>query len=553
MLKVKIYSPQTPQEQRTLELVPEKMTEHVCMIGRSSNCGIVLNSPDVSRLHGKIEVKMGEYYFTDLASKDGSRLNNQVVPANQPTALKSGDILRISDFILEIEAIAVISEEAATVIDPKRTIISPPLPVALVPSQYMPVALVDPTQITRWTKGELAVKCIQITDETADVKTFSFVTDPPTLFSYKPGQFLTLDLEINGEQVLRSYSISSTPSRPHTLEITVKRVPAPDHEPNIPRGLVSNWLHDNLKVGSNLKLSGPLGKFTCFVNPSQKLLLISAGSGITPMMSMSRWVYDTASDCNIVFLHSARSKQDIIFHRELELMAGRMQNFHLAITATRPEAGQNWLGLRGRITESMLEMVAADFRDRTVYVCGPDSFMQATKKLLESIKFPMQNYYEESFGGAKKSKKVSPANQIASQPAEEPLAPTPKAFGIGAFLENLLPQSPAQPAAIANPIMPAAAPVAAAAATKIAVSFAKAGKEVPCDGEESVLEIADQAGVKIRSSCRVGSCGTCKKLKLEGNVKMEGFDPEALEPSEQAAGFILTCVSFPRDRVVMDV
>lgn len=519
------------------------------MVGRSSTCGIVLNSPEVSRMHAKIGLKDGQYYFSDLASKDGSRLNNQVMLANQASELKAGDILRIADFILEIEAIAFVSEEDATIIDPRRTIVAPPAPVPLEPSQYMPVALVDPTQMTRWTKGELTVKCVRIIDETPDAKTFAFVTDPPTLFSYKPGQFVTLDLDIDGEQVLRSYSISSTPSRPHTLEITVKRVPAPDNEPNVPRGLVSNWLHDNLTVDSEIKLSGPLGKFTCFANPSQKLLFISAGSGITPMMGMSRWVYDTASDCNIVFLHSARSRQDIIFHQELELMASRQPNFHLAITTTRNEAGQNWVGLRGRITESMLQMVAPDFRDRTVYVCGPDSFMQGTKTLLDSIGFPMQNYYEESFGGAKKKKAAPESKSVDAPPA---ISPTPKAFGIGAFLENLQPVF----APVANAPAIAAAPVAAPSApsaSKVAVVFAKSGKEVACDGEESILEIAEQAGVKIRSSCRVGSCGTCKKLKKEGTVKMEDFDPEALEPSEQEAGFILTCVSFPRDRVVMDV
>ena len=72
-------------------------------------------------------------------------------------------------------------------------------------------------------------------------------------------------------------SISSTPSRPHSIEITVKRVPAPRDEPSAPPGLVSNWLHDNLKVGSQIEVNAPVGKFTNFANPSPKLFLISAG------------------------------------------------------------------------------------------------------------------------------------------------------------------------------------------------------------------------------------------------------------------------------------
>jgi ferredoxin-NADP reductase len=305
----------------------------------------------------------------------------------------------------------------------------------------------------------------------------------------------------------------------------------------IPVGLVSNWLHDNLKVGSQLQASGAFGKFSCFEYPSQKLLFLSAGSGITPMMSMSRWIYDTYSDCDVVFFHCARSPEDIIYRQELEMMAVRSQKFHLAVTTTRSTPQQSWMGMRGRLTPAMLEMIASDWRDRTVFVCGPESFMQSTKSLLEGIGFPMQQYHEESFGGAKKSPK----------PAKEESEPSP-AFGIKAWLGKLqLPQE-AMSATSRSPNSPktSKSPVAT-------VVFTKSGKEVSCDGEESILEIAEQAGVKIRNSCRVGSCGSCKKVKLEGEVKMEGYDPEALEPSEVDAGYILCCVAFPKGKVAIDV
>ena len=81
--------------------------------------------------------------------------------------------------------------------------------------------------------------------------------------------------------------------------------------------------------------------------------------------------------------------------------------------------------------------------------------------------------------------------------------------------------------------------------------FAQSGKEVPCDGEESILEMAEQQGVKSRSSCKQGACGACKKRKLEGEVKYE-TNPEALDSSEQEAGYILTCVSYPVGRVVIE-
>ena len=154
-----------------------------------------------------------------------------------------------------------------------------------------------------------------------------------------------------------------------------------------------------------------MGEFTCFAKPSQKLLMISAGSGITPLMSMTRWLYDTSAECDVVFFHSARSPRDIIFRRELELMAPRLTNFRLAITTTQSELGEAWLGLSGRLTQAMLIAIAPDLWERTVYVCGPDSFMQAVKAILEGLAFPMQKYYEERLGAPKTGETYVPRVQ----------------------------------------------------------------------------------------------------------------------------------------------
>jgi len=489
--------------------MPETTIQGECIIGRASSCDLVLANPEVSRVHGRIRFYKGQYYFTDLGSTDGSRINNEEAKINQGYLLQEGDMIRIAEFVLLIEAVE-----------------TPPSGADATTNQE-----IDSDR--RWSKGDLTVRCVGAIDETADVRTFRFVAEPPVLFTYKPGQFVTLDLEINGEPVLRSYSISSTPSRPHTLEITVKRVSPPTDAPHVASGLVSNWLHDHITIGSEVKLSGgPLGKFSCLENPFQKLLMISAGSGITPMMSMSRWLHDTAPQCDIVFCHSARSPRDIIFRQELELMAARLPNFRLAITTTRSEPGEAWLGLSGRLTEAMLQLLAPDFRERTVYVCGPDSFMQGVKAMLSDLAFPMQHYYEESFGPPKKSKNASkPAVKELSIPPAKPLTN-------GHRVATDLVVSPPAPTPTSTSSQPA-------------VFFAQSGKEVPCDGEESILEMAEQQGVKIRSSCKQGACGACKKRKLEGEVKYE-TNPEALDSSEQEAGYILTCVSYPVGRVVIE-
>lgn len=509
MLKIKLFNYQTGEFQETI-LTPETTAQGECLIGRASNCDLVLDSPEVSRVHGRIKSQQDAYHYTDLGSANGSQINNQEVQVNQSYGLKVNDLIRIGDFLLLVEAIETTPDKAE-------------------PSIWQKLG-----GDRHWTKGDLTVRCVRIVAETSDVKTFTFVADPPVLFSYKPGQFVTLELDINGEQVLRSYSISSTPSRPHTLDITVKRVAAPADAPNAPPGLVSNWLHDHLKLGSQIKLSGPFGKFTCLPNPAPKLLLISAGSGITPMMSMARWMADTATETDITFFHCARTPRDIIFRQELEMMSARLPNFRLAFSTTQPEPGQPWCGFTGRLSAVMLQTIAPDFQERTVYVCGPDGFMQAVKTLLESLNFPMQNYHEESFGVAKKPKKSKkPEN---ATPAPLPASAQPQPSNNGYHKASSLVAASSSAVAIASP------PV---------VLFAQSGKEAAFDDAESILDLAEQEGIKIRSSCRQGVCGVCKKRKREGEIKYEST-PDALDSGEQAEGYILPCIAAPMGRVVIE-
>jgi glycine betaine catabolism B len=553
MLKIKVFKPQSPGEVQELELLSNSFADREFLIGRLPSCDFVLPDSKVSRHHAKIIFQAGKYHFIDLQSSGGSWLNQDQVVSNQPYQLKSGDVIRVGNYHLELSVFDLESEKSTVVIP-----LAPEIPASLAKTLVVrdvpsPIEWIDPTQMERWVKGELTVTCSRVIDETQDVKTFRFVTTPPVLFTYRPGQFVTLDLEIEGESVLRSYSISSTPSRPHTLEITVKRVPPPADAPHTPRGLVSNWLHDNIRAGSRLKLSGPFGKFTCFGTPARKLLFISAGSGITPMMGMSRWIYDTAIDCDVVFLHSARSPEDIIYRQELEMMACRQPNFQLALTMTKPAYQHGWHGFTGRISAALIQAIAPDFCDRTIYVCGPEGFMAGVKTLMQSLNFPMQNYYEESFGPPKKAKKVV-KERSATKVEPKKIA---RGFGLGAALQGLQMYAPSatrigssQP--LIAPESKPTPPQVGSIGMQTTVVFSKSGKEVTCDGEESILELAEQEGVKIRSSCRAGSCGSCKKLKTEGDVKMEGFDPEALDPEEQAAGYILTCISYPIGRVVVE-
>ena len=120
---------------------------------------------------------------------------------------------------------------------------------------------------------------IGIADEAPGVKTFTFRSDNQTWFRYKPGQFVTLELPAEPAPVMRTYTLSSSPSRPYTVAVTVKAQKD---------SIGTRWMFDNLKPGMALKAFGPLGDFSYAKYPGKKYLFISAGSGITPMMSMTQ-------------------------------------------------------------------------------------------------------------------------------------------------------------------------------------------------------------------------------------------------------------------------
>lgn len=436
-------------------------TGEAYLVGRTDTCHIFINDQEVSSIHGMITVREGKIEYIDLNSTNGSQINSLTLSKMQSYILQEGDSIRICDYLISVE-------------------------------DY------DNCQSKKkdacwWEQGDLTVECVHIINETSNTKTFVFVGIMPVLFNYKPGQFIVLNLEIEGQKIQRPYSISSSPSRPHTLEITVKRVVG---------GLVSNWLHDNIKVGAKLELSGCYGDFTCGLKPTSNLLLISAGSGITPMISMSRWLLETGVDVDIIFIHSASSPDEIIFRQELEMMANKYHNFHLSVTVTRKKVGQTWLGYSGRLNQAMLQLIVPDLPLRTVYICGADGFMATVKTQLQNLGLPMQNYYEESFGA---SKIVQDGNHGLLKPI---------------------------------------------AASSIVV-FAKSGKEVSSDGEEVIQILANKYGVNIKRTCGVGVCGACKSTVLSGEVKYIK-EPKALDLSDRQQGLCLTCIAQPIGRVTID-
>lgn len=394
--------------------------------------------------------------------------------------------------------------------------VAPPKPLQ---ANYVPA----PDRIVWWEKGPVEATCVRVIDETHDVKTFCFRVHPDLWFSYNPGQFITLELVIDGKKVKRSYSLGSSPSRPHTLEITVKRAEAPSKD--IPPGLVSNWLHDNMKVGDRITFKGPNGRFSCAGETNKKLLMISAGSGIVPVMGMARFLCDTHADCDIIFYHSARTMDDFIFRRELERMASYYHNFRLVLTVTRPRSLDPYFGFTGRISLEQLRLGFPDFMDRAIYLCGPNVFMENVKAILEEAGFPMKQFNWESFGGAATPKPTKATKEAITHHAEE---------------EHHKKEHQAAKVDASSP-----------SAGEVTVVFQKSGKEVLCTSEDYILDIAENNGIEIAFCCRSGSCGECKIRKSEGDVEMEAEDGLLDEDRDQ--GYILSCVGKAKGRIVLDI
>ena len=381
-----------------------------------------------------------------------------------------------------------------------------------------PLATLGAENSNFWGRGKIQLICNKIINETHDVKTFCFISaDKPVMFSYKPGQFISLELFIDGKKVIRSYSISSSPSRSFYVSVTVKRV----HN-----GLVSNWLHDNLKVGDKINANGPFGKFNCFDNPAEKMLLISGGSGITPMMSILRWVCDTGSRADIIFLHNAQTPKDLIFLDELKLLSKQNYNVKLALCVSNPNDIE-WDGHLGRISSQSLNNIAPDINQRAIFVCGPAPYMDAVHHIVQGMGFNMENYFSESFGSPisdTKQKKISSNQDTSHVIGDEVIKKIP---------EKSVPQK----ASIPNE-------------SKVTINFKQQNKKIDCDADDSILDAAENDGIDIPYSCRSGTCGTCKVLKLSGDIDMDTHS--GLSDDELEQGYVLACVAKPKGLVEID-
>jgi len=329
----------------------------------------------------------------------------------------------------------------------------------------------------RWL-GRLALT--EVEDVTHNVKTFRF--RPPDggqiPFDYLPGQFLTLHIAPGGIPTKRSYTIASTPTWRDRIEITVKRED---------RGLVSRWLHDELRVGDQVEIEAPNGTFFFREEEAKSVVLIAGGVGITPMMSVARYLTDTSWSGKVHLVLGFRAPREFIFREELAELEAR--NANLSVTVTMSRLGDEpWRGAVGRIDAALLASAVPDIVTQRVHLCGPPSMMEAVKAALIGLGVPETQIKTEAFGTVKR----------------DPTAKSAESTGI---------------------------------AGKVVFQTSDTTATVPVGA--TILDAADEAGVFIDNACRSGTCGSCRVKLLSGSVRMAVED--ALTEQDKAEGYILTC------------
>ena len=331
----------------------------------------------------------------------------------------------------------------------------------------------------------------------------SFVLEPvdgQPLGKFQAGQFVVLRLLVDPSKppILRSYSLSDLPAADH-LRISVKS------ELN---GIGSSFLCNRAKEGDVMDVSAPRGSFT--LRPSQNpAVLLSAGVGATPVMSMLHTLASEKSQREVWWIYGARNRADHPFAEESRSLLKQLSRGRGCIVYSRPTAGDQIgadFDAPGHIDTALLQRIGvpqgADF-----YLCGPSSFLKNMRDGLKSWGVPAENVHTEIFGALD-----------SITPGMAQVAHTPH-----------LPQGPPGPGP--------------------AVTFARSGITVAWDPNfASLLELAEACDVSVRWSCRTGVCHTCMTGLISGSIS---YNPEPLE--SPAPGNLLICCSQPNAVVTLDL
>ncbi|MGH7202405.1 MAG: ferredoxin reductase, partial [Planctomycetaceae bacterium] len=230
-------------------------------------------------------------------------------------------------------------------------------------------------------------RIVEVIQETPDVKTFRLENAEGKVPPHRPGQFVKVCVTIDGRKVWRSFTVSSWSDRAEVIDLTIKRNPG---------GEVSNWLHDRIGLGDVVTIKGPHGGFFFDADRhTEPLVLLSAGSGITPMMSILRHLAATSNPRPCAFLHGARTAADVIFAEECRRIAETLPSVRYAVTLSQPPDHHS--GLIGRLDIALVEQLVEGIPGNRYFLCGPGGFMATLREGLLAAGVSNDRIHTEQF------------------------------------------------------------------------------------------------------------------------------------------------------------
>ncbi len=346
------------------------------------------------------------------------------------------------------------------------------------------------------------LKVREVHRETPDTVVVAFDV-PDTLkevYTYVPGQYLTI--RPAGKKERRSYSICTCSLAGEPLKVAVKRVEG---------GVISNYVNDVLAAGDDVDVMPPMGNFTMSPDSARKqhYVLVAAGSGVTPIMSILKGILLEEEQSTVSMLYCNREWDNVIFRDELLALAEKYsERFTLANVLSRPHA--EWDGQKGRMDAFRLKMILPSLAkssaaDAQYYMCGPSGLMQEVQKALDDLHVPHSNVHREYF-----TQKTSSDHLMS------------------ATVENT-----------GEEVVVSDTPVD----SKVTLRIGGNDTIINVPAGDSITNAAIEAEIDPPYACQLGVCCTCRAKLVKGKVRMD--EREALTDSEIADGFVLTCQSHP--------
>lgn len=340
---------------------------------------------------------------------------------------------------------------------------------------------------------KLKVQAIDYPLKEATTITFDVPASLYESFHYFPGQHLIIKLFVNGEEARRSYSLNSCPYTKEALQVTVKRVK---------NGLVSNFVGDHLKVGDELEVMIPQGRFYADIKKEayKTYFLFAAGSGITPIISILKSVMVASPNSAVNCIYGNANQDTILFKKELEELQNQYPyRLQIVYTLSSPKVWstwEQWKGRKGRIDAATVEWFITNHppiaQSTEYYICGPGAMNVSIRNTLRGLGIPKELIHIEQFGGT----------------IEE----------LNTNIE-----------AVDN--------------AQLSVSLNGQSHQLTIPKGKTILQVLKEANTNPPYSCESGVCATCVAKVTKGQAEMKAY--MALEEEEISKGMILTCQALP--------